>query len=555
MVDMFIIAFERLAIIICVVFLITRIGWFQALIQGRSKHHLHVLYAACLFGTFAIFSTYSGISYDSESQTYQYWQTNLGENEAIINSRTVAVAAAGFLAGVPVGVGAGVIAAIHRYNLDGFTALACSIATVISGLIAGLFHRFRGSNATRNITIGLLLGFVLEAMQMGIILLVASPFKNALELVQAIAFPMIISNAIGCAIFMWVFELVYRDRFLRDMAQTQKALKFVGASLQQDSILEDQNTRLKVAETIRQNIGADEVDIRIANHSDASITPTVRNGAHRISTKITCCSEPVANLDVYFKNSSSINSVTQLLIDNIAQVLSQYLDIQESQKQQHLAKSAEVNALHAQLYPHFLGNAFVTIINTLRKDTEEARKLLENLAHFYNENLNATVHRRYIKLDEELNHIQSYLAIQQARFGSRLKIHYQIDTGTQHHLIPPITLLPLVENAIRHNTSSCKRLEIEIHRQECGVFISIHDNGTPINAVIKRNLGLAHIQSQTDSGHGIGVYTVNQRLVSLFGIESKLQYSSTPNGNRVSFILPAISIEEDYDATNQSAHC
>ncbi|PMY00973.1 sensor histidine kinase, partial [Pseudomonas sp. MPR-R5A] len=85
--------------------------------------------------------TYSGLSLNADTQQFNRWASDLAFEEAIANSRVIGIVLAGLFGGYKVGIGAGLIAGIHRFTLGGFTAIACGLATIISGVLAGYFHK------------------------------------------------------------------------------------------------------------------------------------------------------------------------------------------------------------------------------------------------------------------------------------------------------------------------------------------------------------------------------------------------------------------------------
>src|SRR5690606_36387312 len=140
---------------------------------------------------------YSGLSFNTDTLQINRWASELASDEAIANSRVIGVVLAGLLGGYKVGIGAGLIAGIHRFTLGGFTAIACGTASIIAGVIAGFFHR--KNNHTR-LSSAFFIGAAAEALQMLIILLLANPYEKALTLVEVLGMPMIIANGLGCAL-------------------------------------------------------------------------------------------------------------------------------------------------------------------------------------------------------------------------------------------------------------------------------------------------------------------------------------------------------------------
>ncbi len=116
-------------------------------------------------------------------------------------------------------------------------------------------------------------------------------------------------------------------------------------------------------------------------------------------------------------------------------------------KRYRSAQALEIAYLRGQIRPHFINNALTAIISVSREEPEKARELLADfsvyLRGFYeNDRLEA------VPLSRELELVRAYVALEQARFGEKFRIHYCVEK--EHVLLPPLTLQPLVENAFVH---------------------------------------------------------------------------------------------------------
>jgi LytS/YehU family sensor histidine kinase len=129
--------------------------------------------------------------------------TNTGK--AIVNVRELATMIAGVAGGPIAGLLAGLIGGIHRYTVGGFTALPCTVSTILIGVIAG-FVSVKLTGKTYLLK-GVALAFALESMAMALILVLA-PFDQAVPVVSEIAVPMISANTIGLAIWLYLSKLI-----------------------------------------------------------------------------------------------------------------------------------------------------------------------------------------------------------------------------------------------------------------------------------------------------------------------------------------------------------
>ncbi len=188
---------ERLCVVLVVVYLISRTPLFRQVMMHRFTLLNTTLLIGC-FGALAIYGTISGVPV-------------LG---AIANFRDLAPMFAGLVGGPVIGIGAGLIGAIHRFTLDGLTGIACPLATLLAGLMGGLIWL---SAKRRFIGIGwaVLFAILMEGLHMALILLIARPYDQASALVGQIALPMIVVNAVGMAFLFWLlisYQGEQRDR-------------------------------------------------------------------------------------------------------------------------------------------------------------------------------------------------------------------------------------------------------------------------------------------------------------------------------------------------------
>jgi len=182
---------ENACLVIIIFYLLSRIKFFNSVLDGKLNGKTQIILAV-IFGILAIYGTYSGIK----------------TSGAIANIRNLAPMIAGLIGGPWVGLGAGIIGGVHRYFMGGFTAIPCALGTIISGVAAGILYRsFKGNAGIWKST---LFAFIMEIVDMALILLIARPFDEALRLVNIIALPMILSDTIGIAIFAFMFSNITR---------------------------------------------------------------------------------------------------------------------------------------------------------------------------------------------------------------------------------------------------------------------------------------------------------------------------------------------------------
>lgn len=190
--------------------------------------------------------------------------------------------------------------------------------------------------------------------------------------------------------------------------------------------------------------------------------------------------------------------------------------------------------LQAQIRPHFLFNTLNTIVSLSDLDSERMIGLLEKFGNYLQRSFHVTNSETVIPLNNELDLVRSYLYIEKERFGERLTIEWDLDIININ--IPPLSIQPLVENAVQHGV--LKQIEggtvvIRIKKASNGVDVIITDNGVgmdqqKINKILNNTL---------TAFQGIGIINTNKRLKKIYG--KGLTIESQPGiGTTVHFTIP-----------------
>jgi len=190
----------------------------------------------------------------------------------------------------------------------------------------------------------------------------------------------------------------------------------------------------------------------------------------------------------------------------------------------------ELAVLKAQLNPHFLFNTLNSINALVGSDPEAARKVLAQLAEVLRYSLESD-RQPLVPLADELRFVETYLAIEKARFGRRLQIKMEIDAAAKSLLVPPMILQPLAENAVKHGIAPKEEggeLSLRIQQHGNHLEIEVADNGLGMNGAPAEDL--LH--------HGRGLHHTDLRLRKMFGEDSALQVSNGKEGFRVKFKVP-----------------
>lgn len=194
------------------------------------------------------------------------------------------------------------------------------------------------------------------------------------------------------------------------------------------------------------------------------------------------------------------------------------------------ATEAQLSALQARMNPHFLFNALNTVASLVRESPETAERTVEHLADVLRRTLD---HSRdpLRTVGDELEYLEAYLAVEQERWGDRLEVEWRIDPQTRPLPLPPMTLQPLVENALKHGLGG----RLEGGQLTIGAEV---DNGRLVLTVTDDGAGLS-----VRAPEGTGLGNLRRRLATLYGEQARVEIERRDRrherGTRVVVELPA----------------
>ncbi|MBR0413385.1 MAG: histidine kinase [Eubacterium sp.] len=193
------------------------------------------------------------------------------------------------------------------------------------------------------------------------------------------------------------------------------------------------------------------------------------------------------------------------------------------QQQEIAQQKAAINVL--QMRPHFIYNTMMSIYYLIAQDTEKAQKITLDFTTYLRKNFTAFAKDETVPFTEELEHTRAYLAVEQTRFEDNLFVDF--DTPFTRFRIPPLTLQPIVENAVKHG------LDPEL---------------SPLHITIKtRKTENGYELIVADTGPGFGENDNNEPHVALANIKERLEMmcggtltiiSSSAEGTTVKIFIP-----------------
>lgn len=583
---------EKVGIIVIVAFLLSQMSSFRHIIQTEHKRNEKMM-LIILFGCFGIISNYTGIEVHNNTIGRPEWLSDLDQESALANTRVMGIVIGGLLGGPVVGIGAGLVAGVHRLTLGGFTAISCGISTILAGILAGYAGKKRKQNG-KQITplFAVLMGMVLEAVQMLIILMAAKPFDLAWNLVQLISFPMILGNGLGTLLFMFIIRAIKRDHEMTRANQTNQALLIAGQTLPYFRQGLTIHSCKEVAEIMLKLTDADAVSVtdnlQVLAHVGAAsdhhlpkgnlITGLTRNvlesgqiSVARSKEEIFCLHHDcpleaaivlplklktniVGTLKMYYTRPEKLDKVQQELAEGLANLFSTQLELAEAEMQTKLLKDAEIKALQVQIHPHFLFNSINTISALCRTDAHKARKLLLELSSFFRGNLQGA-RQMLIPLEKELENVKVYLSLEQARFPGKFDIDFQVESGLEKIKIPPFILQPLVENAINYGFPKSKskgNITIRIFSKMNQLHFIIADNGKGIPEDRLNVIGKQMVNSK--KGNGTAIFNISKRLKGIYSGEALFSITSEVNYGTTIIITIPLAYKGVYEQNAESLH-
>ncbi|MBO0607869.1 histidine kinase [Myceligenerans salitolerans] len=264
-------------------------------------------------------------------------------------------------------------------------------------------------------------------------------------------------------------------------------------------------------------------------------------------------------------------------VEDMAGILSLHLELAEADRERELAADARLHALRAQINPHFLFNVLNTIASKSRTDPEEARALLLRLSDFFRYAVRQD--GQLAEFAQEYFFVRTYLTLEQARFGDRLRVRYDIDPQVLTAHVPVLTIQPLVENAVKHGLADkvdggTVTLRARVDPLTRTTSIRVSDDGVGMPPEVLEELDGPHLTASPDGGRraragggagrgpaagetgdgetddaaggdregggttrhlhtGVGLRNISQRLTTLFGGRFSLDVRSTPDEGTV----------------------
>ena len=259
-----------------------------------------------------------------------------------------------------------------------------------------------------------------------------------------------------------------------------------------------------------------------------SITDKKLNPVEKTAFLIYCLLPLVA---IIVQNLNPGYAIAYLSIVVSAEVLFLFTSVRKNAELEAEArknKEAEIRLMSSQIQPHFVYNALSSISTLILVDPEKAQKALDDFTEYLRTNLSLLSDTHCILVSEELRHVETYLELEKVRFDERLRVEY--DIRCKDFLVPPLTLQPIVENAVKHGI--LKKLEggtilIRTYEQEDAYVAEVIDDGVGFDPEGLKDDGKGHY----------GIQNVSYRIASMRQGELSIE-SHIGKGTKVIMTFP-----------------
>ncbi len=240
----------------------------------------------------------------------------------------------------------------------------------------------------------------------------------------------------------------------------------------------------------------------------------------------------------------AISVVSMIVVSSVGPIwITRPIEEQVKKEQKQLRK-AEFDLLQAQINPHFLYNTLDAIVWSAESGNQkQVVSMVGNLSDFFRLSLNKG--KEMVLVSEELNHVRSYLEIQQIRYQDIMKFNINVPESLNGFKIPKLTIQPVVENALYHGIKNRRgggTIEVFGRNKEEYFEIVVKDNGIGMTEERLADVRRAIEEGTNDRTVVYGLYNVNERIKLHFGEGYGIKIDSKyDEGTMVSIRLPKIS--------------
>ncbi|MCL6516469.1 histidine kinase [Alicyclobacillus sp.] len=564
---------ERSAVLLVGVFAFTRLPGPRRRFGSQSATRL---WNVSIFSVVSLAGIVLGVDFQPDPITQLPWSWHAPADAVRIGPELTAVVIAGLVDGPWTGLGVGALAGVIGAVTGGATPWATLFAQPLAGVLAGSVARaFRDEGVLspeKAVFVGLFAPILFCAM---LLILPGRIHDDAIiRFVDTIGLPMVISDSLAIGLFSAIVRVAVQEADQAAAVQMQRALHVVEKTL---SSLRWQLTvpaardlaeqlwhtlptpAVAVTDTARVlahvGLGVDHHalyddrlppwvlqalrtgDIIVVGEADETVC--TRRGCPLRGAMVVPFRQLgriVGAIVLYTQHHRPLRAVDEEVARGLGRIISRELDLSAVEELRRIAQESRLRALQTQIHPHFLFNTLQLITGLIRQDPPRARHMVLRLAEFLRHSVESTRHL-LVPLADEVRHARAYTEIVEARYPGRIQVTWTVHPEA-NALLPPCTLQPLIENAVKHGLGAnglSGRIVVRIEQHESFVRVEVLDDGPGFPDEL-----LKGTNQRSTSGTGIGLSIVGERLEALFGPENTLHLENTkPCGARVWFTIPA----------------
>lgn len=313
--------------------------------------------------------------------------------------------------------------------------------------------------------------------------------------------------------------------------------RIVGVSFVDEMITKKVESMVKIAFELLLLV------IVTASTSGLLFSKLISKPANKLAKAMSDFEKDAQNFD--FKQVKGTSEIAALS-DSFGHMVVQIQGLMERVREEEVTlRKTELNALQAQINPHFLYNTLDSIAWMCEEErTQEAVTMVNALARLFR--ISISKGHELITLEKECQHAESYLEIQKFRYKNQFTYQFDMEEGCMQYLCNKITLQPIIENAIYHGLDMVDegKILIGVYEIDDGIVIYVEDNGVGMTD----EQCLEILQKESGNTGGIGIKNVNDRIKIYFGQKYGLTITSElDEGTRVEIIIPKI-LKEEYNA-------
>ena len=225
---------------------------------------------------------------------------------------------------------------------------------------------------------------------------------------------------------------------------------------------------------------------------------------------------------IFLQNRFKGYAIAYLSIILATEILFLFLSVEKNlrlAKEEQKSKEAQIKVMLSQIQPHFIYNSLSSISTLIPIDPEKAQSAIDDFAEYLRLNLSSLTQDSLIPFEDELRHIETFVALEVIRFPERVNMVY--DLRVRDFYVPPLSLQPLVENAVKHGI--LKKIEggtvtLRTYETETHYVVEVLDDGVGFN--------IDEVDFSTNEH--VGLNNINYRIASM--ADGTLAIKNRPSG-------------------------